>query len=258
MNNRKIVVILMIIVAILIVALVGAIIYIVTNENKKANDVAIVNNNQTGNIINGETNTNNSTNETDEPNIDDEETKAMAIRAFNAQFQTYEGENNSSNQIKALFSSIETNNSTRTDGHTVNISTDGITKVEELLANKKYKVELLTDVEGYINEIIVTENGENTGTTQTPNQSQNNANDLQAAIFNAKFNNYIGDITGSKINDLLRIATESVNNDPTHSITISSNTIGDLNEIMPTETYRITPSYDSAGYINVISIDKIM
>ena len=104
----------------------------------------------------------------------------------------------------------------------------------------------------------ITENGANTGTSQTPNQTPSGTSDLQAAIFNAKFNNYIGNITGSKINELLRIATESVTNDPSHPITINSNTITDLSEIMPTETYMITPAYDSAGYINSLNIDKIM
>ena len=50
----------------------------------------------------------------------------------------------------------------------------------------------------------------------------------------------------------------SVTNDPSHPITINSNTITDLSEIMPTETYMITPAYDSAGYINTLNIDKIM
>ena len=144
------------------------------------------------------------------------------------------------------------------DDHKINLSTDGITKVDQLLSDKKYKVEFLTDVEGYINEVIITENGANTGTSQTPNQTPSGTSDLHAAIFNAKFNNYIGNITGSKINDLLRIATESVTNDPSHPITINSNTITDLSEIMPTETYMITPAYDSAGYINTLNIDKIM
>ena len=254
MNNRKLVVILMIIVVILIVALVGAIVYIVVNENKKSNNIAIVNNKTENNISNG-IETNNTTNESD---IDDEEAKALAIKSFNEPFEIYKGENNSSGQIKTLISLIETNNSARTDGHTVNISTDGITKVEELLTNKKYKVELLTDVEGYVNEVIITENGENTGSSQTPNQSQNGTNDLQTVLFNSKFNTYIGDITGSKINDLLKIATESVNTDPSHPLTISSNNLTDLSEIIPTETYRVTPSYDTAGYINKLNIDKIM
>lgn len=255
MNNRKLVVILMIIVAILIIALVGAIVYIVAKDNKNSNNTVVVNNNRTENTTRNETDINNSA---DDPEIDDEQTKEMAIKAFNAQFETYKKDDNSSNQIKALISLIETNNSTRADDHTVNISSDGITKVDELLADKKYKVEFLTDVEGYINEVVITENGENTGTSQMPNQTPTGTSDLQAAIFNAKFNNYIGNITGSKINDLLRIATESVTNDPSHPITISSNNITDLNEIMPTETYIITPSYDSAGYINTLNIDKIM
>ena len=119
-------------------------------------------------------------------------------------------------------------------------------------------LKMVNDEEGYINEVIITENGANTGTSQTPNQTPSGTSDLHAAIFNAKFNNYIGNITGSKINDLLRIATESVTNDPSHPITINSNTITDLSEIMPTETYMITPAYDSAGYINTLNIDKIM
>lgn len=255
MNNRKLVVILMIIVAILIIALVGAIIYIVAKENKNSNNTVVVNNNKTENTTRNEADTNNNI---DDPDIDDEQTKAMAIKAFNAQFETYKKEDNSSNQIKALISLIETNNATREDDHKVDISTDGITKIDQLLSDKKYKVEFLTDVEGYINEVIITENGANTGTSQTPNQTPSGTSDLQAAIFNAKFNNYIGNITGSKINELLRIATESVTNDPSHPITINSNTITDLSEIMPTETYMITPAYDSAGYINSLNIDKIM
>ena len=251
MNNRKLVVILMIIVAILIIALVGAIIYIVAKENKNSNNTVVVNNNKTENTTRNEADTNNNIYD---PDIDDEQTKAMAIKAFNAQFETYKKEDNSSNQIKALISLIETNNATREDDHKINLSTDGITKVDQLLSDKKYKVEFLTDVEGYINEVIITENGANTGTSQTPAGTS----DLQAAIFNAKFNNYIGNITGSKINELLRIATESVTNDPSHPITINSNTITDLSEIMPTETYMITPAYDSAGYINTLNIDKIM
>lgn len=255
MNNRKLVVILMIIVAVLIVALIGAIIYIVVKENKNSNNTVVVNNNRSENTIINETDINNSV---DDPDIDDEQAKEEAIKSFNEPFEKYKGENNSSTQIKTLFSLIGTYNSARTDGHTVNIGTEGITKVEELLTNKKYKVEFLTDVEGYINEVVITENGENTGTSQTPDQTPNGTGDLQTVLFNSKFNTYIGNITGSKVNDLLRIATESVNNDPSHPITISSNNITDLSEIMPTETYMVTPSYDSAGYINTLNIDKIM
>lgn len=256
MNNRKMVVILMVIVAVLIVALVGAIIYIVLQQQKIANNIATVN---TSNQLND--NVNNTTNEdtnntTDEPDIDDEQTKELAIRTFNGQFTPYEGEKNSSSQIKTLISLIETNNSTRTDGHTVNISNNGITKTDDVLSNKVYKVEILFDVEGYVNEVEITENGDSQNATELPTTNQ--PGDISTLVFNSKFNYYIGDITGSKINDLLKIAQDSVSNYPEHPLTISSNNLTDLNEIVPTETYRVTPSYDSAGYINKLNIDKIM
>ena len=261
MNNRKIVVILMIIVAILIVALVGAIIYIVLEQQKTANNITRVNtgnqlNNDTNNVNNTNENLNNTNNETDTPDLDDEQTKELAIKTFNSQFTPYEGEKKSSSQIKALISLVETNNLTRTDGHTVNISNNGITKADDVLSTKVYKVEVLFDVEGYINEVEITENGDSQDATELPTTNQ--PGDISTLVFNSKFNYYIGDITGSKINDLLKIAQESVDSYPDHPITISSNNLADLNEIVPTETYRVTPAYDSAGYINKFNIDKIM
>ncbi len=259
MNNRKMVVILMIIVAVLIVALVGAIIYIVLQQQKIANNSTTVNtSNKLDNNINNTNNEDldNTNNTTDELDGVDEQTKDIVIRTFNAQFTAYEGEKVSSRQIKALISIIETNNSTRTDEHTVNISSNGITKADDVLSTKVYKVEVLFDVEGYINEVEITENGDAQDTTEQP--STNQPGDISTLVFNSKFNYYIGDITGSKINDLLKIAQDSVTNYPEHPLTISSNTLTDLNEIVPTETYRVTPSYDTAGYINTLNIDKII
>lgn len=258
MNNRKMVVILMVIVAVLIVALVGAIIYIVFQQQKTANNITTVNtsNQLNNNVNNTNEDINNTNNTTDEPNIDDEQTKELAIRTFNSQFTPYEGEKVSSSQVKALISLIGTNNSTRTDGHTVNISSNGITKVDDVLSTKVYKVEVLFDVEGYINEVEITENGDSQNATEQP--STNQPGDISTLVFNSKFNYYIGDIAGSKINDLLKIAQDSVSNYPEHPLTISSNNLSDLNEIVPTETYRVTPYYDSAGYINKLNIDKIM
>lgn len=253
MNNRKMVVILMIIVAILIIALVGAIIYIVAKENKNSNNTVVVNNNKTENTTRNEADTNNNI---DDPDIDDEQTKELAIKTFNGQFTPFEGENVTSSQVKALISLIETNNSTRTDGHTVNISSNGITKADDVLTTKVYKVEVLFDVEGYINEVEITENGNSQNATEQPTTNQ--PGDISTLVFNSKFNYYIGDITGSKINDLLKIAQDSVSNSPEHPITISSNNLTDLSEIIPTETYRVTQSYDTAGYINKLNIDKIM
>ena len=255
MNNRKMVVVLMIIVAVLIVALVGAIIYIVLQQKKDANNVATIN---TSNQLNNNVNNANEdlNNIIDTPDIDDEQTKELAIKTFNGQFTPFEGENVPSSQVKALISLIETNNSTRTDGHTVNISSNGITKADDVLSTKVYKVEVLFDVEGYINEVEITENGDSQSATEQPTTNQ--PGDISTLVFNSKFNYYIGDITGSKINDLLKIAQDSVGNYPEHPITISSNNLADLNEIVPTETYRVTPSYDSAGYINKLNIDKIM
>lgn len=255
MNNRKMVVVLMIIVAVLIVALVGAIIYIVLQQKKDANNVATIN---TSNQLNNNVNNANEdlNNIIDTPDIDDEQTKELAIKTFNGQFTPFEGENVPSSQVKALISLIETNNSTRTDGHTVNISSNGITKADDVLSTKVYKVEVLFDVEGYINEVEITENGDSQNATEQPTTNQ--PGDISTLVFNSKFNYYIGDITGSKINDLLKIAQDSVSNYPEHPITISSNNLSDLNEIVPTETYRVTPSYDSAGYINKLNIDKIV
>lgn len=88
----------------------------------------------------------------------EDQSKAIAIRTFNAQFTPYEGEDISASQVRTLFSTIEASNATNTD-HTVDIDTSSgcITKSSQVKANKKYTVDL--DYSGgYVKTITIKPN----------------------------------------------------------------------------------------------------
>lgn len=88
----------------------------------------------------------------------------MAIRTFNSQFTAYEGEAVSGSQIKELISAVEANNA-KDDEHKVTLTTgtNNVTKSSQVVASKKYKVELSygnddASKTGYIQEITITKN----------------------------------------------------------------------------------------------------
>ncbi len=83
----------------------------------------------------------------------EDQSKAIAIRTFNAQFTPYEGEDQSASQIRALISAVNSSNGTNTE-HKVEW-TDKQTPTVNL--NKKYKVTLEYDDGGYVKTIKVEE-----------------------------------------------------------------------------------------------------
>lgn len=109
------------------------------------------------------------------------------------------------------------------------------------------------DVENeYANEIENTVNSE----IDNNEDEENTTGDMDKLAFNTPFISYLGNISGEKLNTLLITIENSNINNPEHQITLSSNTLQSLDEIVVTETYTITLSYDDNGYISNINIDK--
>lgn len=75
-------------------------------------------------------------------------------RIFNSNFTPYMGEKQSASQVKLLISAVEASNATNEERQ-VEIEPEDINT--KLKASKKYSVELEYDDEGYVNEIIITE-----------------------------------------------------------------------------------------------------
>lgn len=178
----------------------------------------------------------------------------MAISSFNAMFESYGEIELSGAQVKALLSLIETNNSNPEAQRHVILNENGVTTAEQLDNQKRYIAQFSYDEVGYINEAIITE------VTATPpvenNGGQNTSGDMEKLIFNTNFTPYLGDITGTQLNNLLLEIQVSNNNYLNHPVTLSSNNLSDLNGIVATDTYTITCSYDENGYISNINIDK--
>lgn len=84
------------------------------------------------------------------------------IRSFNAQFTSYEGSNLKAAHIRALFATINAIHAahgvdSEEDEYFVKYTGPSIAKLRN---DKRYKVELKYNDEGYVCEVIVTENGE--------------------------------------------------------------------------------------------------
>lgn len=243
-RNKNLVTILLISNIIFLIALILAIVYIILNVNNAKIDENIINNNE------NEVGNNIERNDNDEENVENE-AKKLEIETYNANFISYEGNELSSGQIKALLSQIEISN---TDAERkVELSENGITKMEQVEEDKKYKVEFSYDTDGYISEIKITD------TSITPTENDNNQNattDLDKIIFNTKFTSYAGTITGEKLNSLLTTIQSSNATNAEHQITLSSNNLSDLNGIGTTDEYIIELTFGEDGYVSNINIDK--
>lgn len=127
--------------------------------------------------------------------------------------------------------------------------------MEQIATDKTYIAVFSYDDDGFINEIKVTEGDLN----NLANNNQQEEVDEKAKLeFNTKFTKYLGEITGKQLIELLQVAQETVKNDPTHEITVSSNNLQNLDGIAETDIYIITLSHDTTGYVNGINIDKKM
>lgn len=250
-KSKRIIAVLLIIITILVIALVGAIVYIVMEKDNNSNNQAMVNTSgydedDMYNEIN---------NEIDEDDMVDK-VENMARQTFNAKFTVYEGSEMTALQIKSLLSAIEANNAVESsktnieEQHLVTLDGTGITKKEQIDNTKKYNVELSYDDDEYVNSIKITEY---TGTTGNNGQQPG---DMEKVIFNTQFTSYLGDITGSELKVLIQKVTASNIANPEHQVTGSSNNMPNLNEIVETDIYTITLSYDTNGYVNNINIDK--
>ena len=109
-----------------------------------------------------------------------------------------------------------------------------------------------------INEVIGIEPQNNNSQSNTSNTS---TDDMEKVIFNNKFMNYLGDITGVQLAELIQLAgQESMNSTSAqpHVISFTSNNLQVINGILETDIYTVTFAYDENGYINTINIDKKM
>ena len=240
-NSRKIIITLIILVVVLVIALTGAIIYIILQGNNNTN-VPTTNNN-----INNIDDTNTYTNDIQDDDMTDA-AEELARETFNSQFTSYEGNNLNSAQIRSLFSVIEASNLSNTE-HQVTIDNTGITSEEELTDTGSYTVELIYGDDDYVDEIKITETN-----TTTPE----NEDDMEKLLFNTKFTSYAGEITGEQFSNLLQVIQQSNNDTPDHQVVLTSNNLQqqDLNSINPTDTYVVTLTYDTEGYVQGINVDR--
>lgn len=254
MRNKQTVAILIVIITILTIALAGAMVYIFLNLNK--DNKSNTNNNIANNIQNtyydGNT-TNNVQNNTENITSGEEivdETKQMAIKSFNAIFESYKGTNVGSSSVKALLTQVNLENETVGNTHKIELDSTGITRQDQVDTSKKYNVDLMYDAEGYVNKIKISEAVTSTGGNQTGTEG------MKAAEFNKELMNYIGEITGSQFEELKQIVQKKMTENPEHPITASSSNLQSLGDVVATEKYIITFSYDDNGYINNVNINK--
>lgn len=117
------------------------------------------------------------------------------------------------------------------------------------------------------NNVVNNTDVNNTTNTEAPNNTsepQDNTiqptqppeEDMTKLLFNSDIIAYLGEITGEQVQQLINTIIESNNKNANHQITISSNSIGGPNEIVSTEKYVVTLSYDTEGYICLVNIDK--
>lgn len=248
MGNKKLVITLIIIVAILIVALTGAIIYIVMDKDSNPNNKLV---NTPGNI-------NDEKPEEDyEDNVEDELGDIQASleeqekEAFNMQFEQFENEECSAQNVKALLRKVTTSNSISENFVTLNST--GITDVSNVNSSKKYSVELSYGDNGYVEEITIMEVATS---DEEIEENVDTSDDMAKAVFNAQFTSYLGKITGAQLNTLLSTIQSSNSANPDHQISLTSNNLQDLNGIVATDEYVITLSYDDNNYVKNINIDK--
>ena len=238
-NSKNLIIILIAIIAILIIALTCAIVYIFMIGNENADNRVVIDSNSTNpNDYN--------TNQTQNNTVDDVNNSAeeLAIQTFNSIFEVYLNK-----ELTTLFSEIESSNTQNLD-HNISLSADGITTSDEIDDTKTYKVELSYDDIGYINEVTITDY------TTTIENGNTTSNDLEKINFNSQIIPYSGRITGAQLYTLLQTAQASNNANPEHQITLTSSNLQSLNQIVQTEYYIITLSYDTEGYVNNINIDK--
>ena len=243
-NSKNLIIILIAIIAILIIALTCAIVYIFMIGNENADNRVVIDSNSTNpNDYN--------TNQTQNNTVDDVNNSAeeLAIQTFNSIFEVYLNKELTASQIRTLFSEIESSNTQNLD-HNISLSADGITTSDEIDDTKTYKVELSYDDIGYINEVTITDY------TTTIENGHTTSNDLEKINFNSQIIPYSGRITGAQLYTLLQTAQASNNANPEHQITLTSSNLQSLNQIVQTEYYIITLSYDTEGYVNNINIDK--
>lgn len=251
-RSRNIIITLIIVVTILVIALAGVIIYftLFQKNNNNNNNIVV----DYGNNLN--TNTNELENTIGNNIVEDSEN--LAIEAFNSTFKMYEGTNLNSLTIKNLFSSINTNNTTRTDEHIVAIDNQGITNVSNIDDTKTYDVVLSYDNEGYVNSIKITETT-TANPTVTPTVGEqgndNTQNDFEKLLFNSKFTNYQGEINGVVLGELFNVLLDSNSKNPNHQIGYTSNNLTQVTEFRQQDLYVITLQYDSNGFVNNINID---
>ncbi len=246
MNNNKntLVIVLIIIVAILIVALAGAIVYIMVQKDKTENS------NRTivgmgANSSNDTENLNNTNNSDDNEQIDD-----TAVQAFNAKFTQYENVELKETQVLTLLDVVSTNNESDSE-HVVKLNEEGITDADDLESSATYIVELSYDDDGYVNEITITDDSD-----ISVDDEQDATNTMNKVIFNSQFMSYQGEITGEKLNELLRAVKSSNNNNKDHQIGVTSNNLQNLSGITNEKTYNVVLSYNEEGYVVSINIDE--
>lgn len=246
-SNKKIIIILIILVAILAIALAGAIIYIALAQNNTSKNKVALNE-----IVNN--NANNTTEQIQRPSQENlvEQSENVAVETFNMQFKNFTGTTLSAAQVRSLISMIQTNNSERTDNHIVDLDSEGIVELTKVENDKQYHAILSYDSEGYVNKVKIIEGIFNV----EDNNNQANAGNIEAALFNSKFSSFIGDVTGTQVLQLMQLAQESMNTDPEHVISVNSNTLHGMDDILETEAYIITLQYDNNGYVNIINIEK--
>lgn len=80
----------------------------------------------------------------------------IVTQTFNSRFTGYEGSDVTAKKIKSLMSDIKMTNATNEGDKFVKIT--GITTVEQLKSNATYTVECKYNDEGYVCEVIITEN----------------------------------------------------------------------------------------------------
>lgn len=237
-RSRNTIVILVTIMLVLIIGLVGAMVYIYMSPNNEVDNDTVVG-----------SNIDNTPEDNNQGNVIDE-SDTLAVETFNANFESFEGIDIVSAQIKSLISKVEINNTS--SEHIITLNEEGITTIDQVKDDKKYDVEFSYDDEGYINEIKIT------ATDSTTVEQNNNAStgDIEKLIFNTKFTPYLGDITGSRLIELLKETASISAQYPEHQVTLTSNNLENLNGIVETEIYTITLSYDVNGYVSNINIDK--
>ena len=258
MKNRKLIVLLIIVVAILIIALAGAIVYVLLQRNQGIDNQIATNTanktikNSVNNTIDNTANESNSaTNSTNSTVVDN--ANQTAISTFNDMFTSYEGDLKTETQITTLLSIIDNNNTTNLD-HKVELISTGITSSTEVNKDKKYKVELFYDTDGYVNKISITESIE----TISPIQTQTSEDDIEKAEFNNKFISFYGngEITGENVKKLIDEILASNASNTNHQIQVKTDTLQGISDIVDTETYSISLSYDENNWVNTVILDK--